>query len=59
MGRWTQIKGADTMRRARQARQLRKKGYSLKEIGKKIGRSASRVSEYLRGSAGENWNSGK
>jgi predicted transcriptional regulator len=59
MGKWSEIKGLDTKQRAQLARILSKKGLTLKEIGKKIARSPSRVSEYLRGRYGENWNSKK
>jgi len=59
MGFWTNIKRQETKQRAQKARALRRQGLTLEQIAKKIDRSPSRVSEYLRGRYGENWNSGK
>ena len=47
-GIWTEVVSDDVKEMALEAKQLRNKGLSVKDIAKKLGRSTGRIYELLR-----------
>ena len=47
-GIWTEVVSDDVQEMALEARRLRNKGLSVKDIAKKLGRSTGRIYELLR-----------